>query len=649
MTNFFQNQEVARRATTKLVIMFSLAVIGVVAGVNLAVHLFYLNVSMDPTASTQAVTEFKVFGQAPGRLYLVTSAITVFLILLGSLWRQSQIGSSGERVAELLGGFRISPDTQDVNERRLLNVVEEMSIASGIPVLPVYVLEDSSINAFAAGTDLNTAVIGVTRGAIDDLNRDELQGVIAHEFSHVFNGDMRLNQKLLGLLAGIQLIGSLGNSMLRGVFRAPRSRSRSKNSGGVLPLILFAAALTAIGYIGVFFARMIKGAISRQREFLADATAVQYTRNPHGIGGALYKILKKPEQAQISDRHAEEMSHMFFGEAIKSFFETHPPLTERIQRIDPQILVRGPKVEAASRTSAPPPPIPQASSGPGVGAVSSAILAVASIAQPKPDHQILARQFLSKIPQELKTELQKVIGAQVVVVSILRSHDLISLELAALEGLAQTETKRVFEKLQTWVHQLSQPERLSYRFPLIQLCIATLRQLSTDEKNTLVKQVERIIWSDQRYDLFEFIALAAIKKSLTPQVFTQGHFAGRKLKDLASELSLLLSAVAHAGQASSGQAEKSFNRGLKALSPFVEISQLQLFATKSCEPPKIEAALISLLHLSPRSKEAVVHALSEVSLHDEVLRIEEYELLQAICLVLECPLPPLVPAASTNV
>ena len=242
-----------------------------------------------------------------------------------------------------MGGRLLHPQTTDLNERKILNVVEEMAIAAGTPVPPVYLLEnEEGINAFAAGHAPNDAIIGVTRGCVQTLSRDELQGVIGHEFSHILNGDMRLNLRLMGVLFGILLIGLTGYILLRstsGYGYRVRVNSRDDDRGrrNILPLI--GLALYVIGYVGVFFANLIKAAVSRQREFLADASAVQFTRNPEGIAGALKKIGRLAGSAMHEPR-AAEASHMFFGNIggvgqLFGLLATHPPLVERIRRLDP--------------------------------------------------------------------------------------------------------------------------------------------------------------------------------------------------------------------------------------------------------------------------------------------------------------------------
>jgi Zn-dependent protease with chaperone function len=333
-TDFFERQDIARRNTTRLVILFALAVLTLIVSIDLLLAgvLGYLGRNPDTGAINWALA-------ADPQVLSLSIIGTLLVAGGGSLFKIAQLRGGGQVVAEQLGGRLLNPDSTVPSEQQLLNVVQEMALASGAPTPPVYLMDnEAGINAFAAGFTPSDAVIGVTRGAAEAFTRDELQGVIAHEFSHILNGDMRLNIRLIGLLHGILIIGMLGYFVLRMAAFSGVGRSRSRENSSPLPMLALGAGLMAVGFFGMLFGNLIKAAVSRQREFLADASAVQFTRNPGGIAGALRRIGGATTGSGIESPNAPEASHMFFGLATSGFsglFATHPPLAERIRRIDP--------------------------------------------------------------------------------------------------------------------------------------------------------------------------------------------------------------------------------------------------------------------------------------------------------------------------
>ncbi|MEC9372805.1 MAG: M48 family metallopeptidase, partial [Planctomycetota bacterium] len=336
--NFFEHQDAARKRTGRLVALFILGVAGVFVATYLVVAgvvLWMQSRGDDGEVALRSLLDW--------RLLAGVGAAVFFIIGGGSLFKVAQLRSGGgSYVARHLGGRLLDRNTNDPLERRILNVVDEMAIASGTPSPPVFFMDrEEGINAFAAGYSPKDAVIGVTRGCAEQLSRDELQGVMAHEFSHIFNGDMRLNIRLIGLLNGILIVGAIGYFILRSAVYTGGARRRSSDDkgGGVIAILALGAGLALIGAIGTFFGSLIKAAVSRQREFLADASAVQFTRNPDGIADALSRIGGLSKRARIDNPNAPEASHMFFGQAVTSgfagMFATHPPLPQRIKRITP--------------------------------------------------------------------------------------------------------------------------------------------------------------------------------------------------------------------------------------------------------------------------------------------------------------------------
>jgi Zn-dependent protease with chaperone function len=327
--NFFARQDEARRASRRLVVLFGLAVLAVVAAVDFVVFMLMRQAEVRSLGYVPPLTDWLA---AHPRLVVGTSLVVLAIISIASFYKTMVLGGGGGVVAQSLGGVRISADTTDPLQRRLLNVVEEMAIASGVPMPEVYLLEqESGINAFAAGHNTSNAAIGVTRGALTTLNRSELQGVIAHEFSHILNGDMKLNVRLMGLLFGLLVIALIGRTVLHGA-----TRVRGDRKGGVIIVVLIAVAVLIIGHVGLFFGRLIQAAVSRKRESLADASAVQFTRDPGGLRGALVKIGASAAGSRVGNPEVEEVAHMLFAPGMSRFFATHPALVDRLKAIDPR-------------------------------------------------------------------------------------------------------------------------------------------------------------------------------------------------------------------------------------------------------------------------------------------------------------------------
>ncbi|MEX1121283.1 MAG: M48 family metallopeptidase, partial [Balneolales bacterium] len=371
--DFFESQENARKLTRRLVILYVLAVVLIIVTVYIVVSVIFL----DPEARMGDSLVQRLWN---AELFFTVSIATLIVISSGTLFRVIQLRGGGASVAEMMGGKKINPSTTDRNERQLVNVVEEMSIASGVAVPDIFVMDkEDSINAFAAGYTTNDAAVAVTRGTLEQLDRDELQGVIAHEFSHIFNGDMRLNVRLIGILNGILLLNLLGFMLLRGGIYGSMGRRRSRSGGdkggGAAAILALAIGLIVIGYIGMLFGRMIQSAVSRQREYLADAAAVQYTRNPEGLAGALSKIRDAAKGAKMQDAHAMELSHMFFASgfrsALDSLFATHPPLEKRLQAIDPNYKRKVESERAKSKSGEKVRAMDEAQAGPKQAAASS--------------------------------------------------------------------------------------------------------------------------------------------------------------------------------------------------------------------------------------------------------------------------------------
>ncbi|HEU4602180.1 MAG TPA: M48 family metallopeptidase, partial [Steroidobacteraceae bacterium] len=482
--NFFQHQDASRRASRRLVLLFALAVLCVVAAVDLAVSVvlwkfgtpdgMYFTLSDWLSAHTGTV--------------VATTTVVVGIIGLSSLYKTSAISGGGGAVARSLGGVRISPDTSDPLQRRLLNVVEEIAIASGVPMPEVYLLEqESGINAFAAGMNPANAAIGVTRGALTNLNRAELQGVIGHEFSHVLNGDMRLNTRLIGLLFGLLVIAILARTVLR---FGPRA-GRGKRDGGAGAIMLAALAVFVIGYIGLFFGRLIQAAVARRRESLADASAVQFTRDPTGLRNALVKIGALSAGSSIASPQAEDVAHMLFAPGMSRMFATHPPLEERIRTIDPQFDPREfekVRQQLANLAAAQDEPTPAAKAKdlsdlialPAMQASTMASL----VGNPATAHIQVARSLRDSLPANIMLAARQPASARALLLGLALDRDAEARERQKrFIGLQLgNEIAQQVAQLEPTIAAL-QPQQ---RIPAQMTAFAALRQLTPDERMQLM-------------------------------------------------------------------------------------------------------------------------------------------------------------------
>jgi Zn-dependent protease with chaperone function len=518
-----------------------------------------------------------------------------------------------------------------------LNVVEEMAIASGVPVPTVYLLEkDKSINAFAAGFTPADAVIGVTRGTMELLNRDELQGVIAHEFSHIFNGDMRLNIRLMGVLHGITVIAMIGYVILRGA-------SGSRKGAGAA-ILLLGGSLVVIGFVGVFFAKLIKSAVSRQREFLADASAVRYTRNPGGIAGALKKIGGLVYGGKINSPRAEEASHFLFADGLRakiSSFQvlaTHPPLTERIRRIDSGFDGRFPAVEYPGPKSVtlPPSPKPRVDSDATLSLVPEQL--TDQIGTLTRTHMVFAAALISNLPTDLTAKLYEPSGARTVIFALLLSSDP-QVRRSQFKILAESGDPLVTRdtlELSTLTESCPPQAHL----PIIDMALPALRRLSPRQYRDFRGTVDRLIMADQKCDLFEFTLLHVLRRHLdryyrkAPPTRVQFY----SLAALTDECARLLSALAFTGHTDEAKAEAAFREGAKELE---EVSlKLELKGTSECDITGLNKSFEKLARVAPKLKRQILRASTAAVSHDRRITVREGELLRAIADALDCPLPP---------
>ncbi len=651
--DFFESQETARRKTKALVFYFFAAVITIVA----AIYLVCLILFARPQAGFHSIGDFW-----NARVFLTSALGALAIISIGSIYKMCALSRGGAVVAASLGGRPVPLDTSDPDEKKLRNVIEEMAIASGVPVPEIFVLpEEQAINAFAAGNSPDDAAIGVTQGAVTLLNRDELQGVIAHEFSHILNGDMRLNLRLMGFIHGILLLALIGRVVLRGGGRGTRRRSGGGKKGGANAILLLAVALLVIGYIGVFFARLIKSAVSRQREFLADAAAVQFTRNPNGLAGALKKIGGLAHGSRLTAAQAEEASHLFFGNGLReswfSMMATHPPLAERIRRIEPSFDGGFPRItkpaeapvisEAAASYTRTPSPIKtpadrtsnlvRASAAPGL----SAARALNDVGRPTLQHLDYAAQLRLSFPSALESAAHEPFSATALVYALLLSPDPVTraaqisrLEEGAENGIAD-ETRRVL----SFVESLDTRAKL----PVIELALPALRCLSPNQFQSFKLNIEQLIRCDESIDLFEFTLQKIVLRHLEP------HFGAPpkrivqfySIRAVSDETVILLSALAHLGSADDSSRTAAFQNGIVQV--FNSDATIGLLPLERCDLGSIDAALDKISECTPQIKKMVLTACAHTVAADGLIRTHEAELLRAIADAFDCPLPPFLP------
>ncbi len=614
--DFFDKQERAEQKTKLLVVYFVFAV----AGIILTLHVIFALMLDLP------LNDWGLLG--------IVSAGVAASVLIGSTVKTMELSQGGRVVAAMLGGEPVDLNSTDPAERRLINVVEEMALASGVPVPEIYVLDDKTINAFAAGHGPGDTAIGVTRGCIDRLSRDELQGVIGHEFSHILHGDMRLNIRLIGILNGILFLAIIGGFLLR--FSAYGSRDTSsrddKNSGSITVMFMAGGlALYLVGWIGVFFGKLIKAAVSRQREFLADASAVQYTRNPDGLAGALAKI-GKFSSSLLSPR-AEEASHMFFGNGVGdswlALFATHPPIEARIAEIAPGFELDS---EAAAQTMPPPP----ASAASATAGTPGPRLAEAFL--PGQPRVAAAAALLAGLPEYSLTASHELHGACALLYSLLLSEDsAVRSAQTALLGADPTvrdEAVAMFSRR----GELSSAQKIG----LVDITIPTLRHLSPGQYAAFRKNITDLVEADGQIHLFEYtlqkILLRHLDLSFTNATGPAVRF--KSLMPLLPDVGVILSALASSGDGTTAQRDEAFRAGVVEL--LVKPSSFPLERTETIDLKAFDTALDHLAEAAPDVKRTVLTACGVAVMRDGGVNDAEVELLRAVADTLDCPIPPFV-------
>ena len=637
--NFFESQATAKRNTGKLIFLFALAVLSLIVITNFLVMavLSFGGAGMTSMAAKTGV-HFDLM------MFLIIGAIVSSIVLFGSLYKISSLSGGGARIAEMMNGRLVVSGSADPAERRVLNIVEEMAIASGTSVPPVYLMEESGINAFAAGYSPSDAIVAVTRGTIDTLSRDQLQGVIAHEFSHILHGDMRINIRLIGVLHGIMVLGIIGYHLLRG---GAYSR-RSKDSGGI---VFVGLALVIVGFVGTFFGNLIKAAVSRQREYLADASAVQFTRNPDGIGQALMQIARNHDRSYIKNPKSAEISHALFEEgqvsALSRLYATHPPLNDRILAILPRwkgdyeesdwdrsVLAAAEQKEK---------PFEQSRREKATAILTGAtgvLLADAVINQvgnPDGKHLDYADALVRKIPQLFLDAAREPSGARAIIYFLVLSKDesVRGRQLKVLQSSADIGVFDELQKLYQYVSEIAAQQRL----PLVTIALSSMRQLSKNQYQLFRGNFKTLVEIDKKMSLLEWSLQKIVMHSLDA-VFGKDeapYFRKKNLKSCKKSVSVLLSILTHSTLQDGISNEETFAAGADELK-----MSLQLIAVSELDFDTLNNSLDDLADLKPLQKPALIKACVRCITADGKIQAIETELLRAIAATIDCPVPPLL-------
>jgi len=656
--NFFEHQAQAHKESKKLLFLFALAVIAIVLAVNFTLALLWIWMKGQPLAGAHLYPRF---------FFLTNTGVVLLFIGGGTLFEMSRLKDGGDAVARMAGGRLVSPDSRELQERRLLNIVEEMALASGIACPRVYVMDDEdAINAFAAGYHQNEAVVAVTRGTLARLSRDELQGVIAHEFSHILNGDMRMNVKLIGVLFGIQMLASFGQTLLDIGLRMGGSRSRDEKGPPLqLIFIVFGVTLFVIGYIGVFFGRLIKSAVSRQREYLADASAVQFTRNPDGIGGALRKIggLTRETKcgSRINHHSAEQLSHMFLGAArpnlLSGLFATHPPIETRLQRLygrkvaylDASEIVE--EAEAIYGSNAAVMGFAGSSNSTNFNTSPTGLPSPLQIspvgfhpefgyrAVGEPEVNLSVASPAVQIPAEIVQAARNPDAACALVYALLLDRKNITSYEAQISILRQSIAQQY--ALVTLLHEAVETMAASMRLPVLDLAMPALKFLNPAQRQQLLGIAARLIAADQTVTQAEFVLQTVLQRRLSPHA---GREVGVKYNDLAqlkSETGLLVSLMATTEFAAES-AQQAYMRSVNSM-PDLGLTVAQFVARDALDFFEVKQALDKFQQLAPLAKPFVIRLMLKAG--GEKLSSDGADLLRSICAALDAPVPEVVSAS----
>ena len=692
--DFFGKQDQAKKNTKRLVLYFSIAVILTMASVYLIsagillvvqngnLEEKFFDTSEDLSSSIDVTIGKFLYSYAEplyddlewgdhywiidGELFLLTTFLTGMIIFIGSSYKTHQVSKGGAYVATLLGGRLLNPETEDLDEKKLLHVVEEMAIASGMSTPQVFIMDrEIGINAFAAGFEPSDSVIGVTRGCIKGLSRDELQGVIAHEFSHILNGDMAINMRLVSLSYGILFISIVGRYLMSMPFfwrvdsrrheYSYGSTTRNRNSKGgsayllvlIIIMMVFGFCLYVIGSIGYFISQLLRTAVSRQREFLADASAVQFTRNKEGILGALLKIGGYQYGSEIKNPSASEVSHFFFGKGLSGFdqwFSTHPPLNERVKAIDPnfQGTFQAFQIDSADlELHEDQNPANEMVNNFCYATAVSAPEYMANLAEENfTPHLYYAQAVRQGMPEIIYQAAHEPFGSRALMYGVLLDHNdqVRGKQIELLEQKADPAVTKELHRLWEAIWKFS----TSHKIPVMDISIPALRLLSPEQYETFRSNVKALVDMDQRISLLEYVLekmlIRHLDNTFTPQKKKKTKYGG--LLPIIDQVLVLLSALAHIGSENRDEASAAFHKGSQQLN--LVDTTYTLLTQEQCGLAELDQSLDEISYANLDIRKNILYACCTTVLVDDEIDIREGELLRAIADVLECPIPPFV-------
>ena len=670
--DFFERQRQAKKKTGVLVFLFCVAVL-LISLLNFLI--IAVTIPLAGGDWNKGDFDFSTFLDPMLALWVVLGTFVV--ISLAGLYRKSQL-SGGSSIASMMGGRLVNMASTDADEQKLMNVVEEMAIASSVPMPEVYVMDgEKGINAFAAGYTVDDAVIGVTDGCMRRLQRDELQGVIAHEFSHILNQDMRLNFRLIAVVFGLLVLAQLGRLMMRIGFNSSgrRSRSSSNEGGGAALIGIAGLGIMASGGLGILMGNLIKSAVSRQREYLADSSAVQFTRNPEGLSGALKKIGALSSGSRLVSPHADEASHMFFANGMReswfSITATHPPLLERIQLLEPSFdgdfsEVKfeerpSPSIEAAASSRGKQagipipgvgdalgqalPPVVMGLAAAGQARVASDDAVTDSIGNPTQQHIDFAAALLQSLPKPVREAAREPHDACALMFALLldpKDGAVQKKQLGQVKDLFGETMAKATLKLSGEVAQLDPRAKL----PVADLAIGALRRLAREQFDYFTHLLESLAAADEQIDLFEFSLSKLVIRHLEPHFSKQRRKTAQlySLKRVGHECSVMISALACTAGSDDETIRKAQRTGAARLADATEVIPLP---PAECGLNELDQALVTLAGASPNLKRQLIQAAAATVSADGYLQIKEAELLRAVADSLDCPMPPLAIALDT--